>query len=386
MITVADIMSLPSIRHSELIAPCEGGGDRQVLNVGILDVGPDVNRYSAYMPDEFILTNQGFAVGDKELADESLLTMIGRNVAGIGIKTVYDPYVSERVRKASTRSGVPVFLYEGSYHEAVVYDALSAIHQDESDSEREGKIDSLIGDRSARTIRSALLEVAEATGSSLQCLAIARRSPEEDETSLHAALLSLRNLCAAHASAHDEIASEIACRYHDRLLIFVSRKVPPATGANGRDDIVEELRGFAQSVGPFVCGASEDVPLAEGDLAIRQALILVDKAIEQDESFVEWSDLGWRAFGAVAGEDRLFSRCCEFYQGRIVAADRKADLMATARAFMRLHGDVGAVAVELCQHPNTIRYRLKKLKSILGLDDATDRELVAFLGIVFLVD
>ena len=61
-----------------------------------------------------------------------------------------------------------------------------------------------------------------------------------------------------------------------------------------------------------------------------------------------------------------------------------ANSMKTAQTYANLHGDIGAVAEKLCQHPNTIRYRLKKIKDLLGLADISDRELASFLTVVFL--
>ena len=39
----------------------------------------------------------------------------------------------------------------------------------------------------------------------------------------------------------------------------------------------------------------------------------------------------------------------------------------------------------LFQHPNTVRYRLKKIKEVLAVQDATDRELAALLTLAYLV-
>ena len=58
--------------------------------------------------------------------------------------------------------------------------------------------------------------------------------------------------------------------------------------------------------------------------------------------------------------------------------------MQTARALADALGDVKAAADSLFQHPNTIRYRLKKIKAVLNLEYASDKELVAFLILTFL--
>ncbi|WP_278262032.1 PucR family transcriptional regulator [Nocardia sp. AG03] len=55
-----------------------------------------------------------------------------------------------------------------------------------------------------------------------------------------------------------------------------------------------------------------------------------------------------------------------------------ADLRATARAYLRAHGEVSAAAAALRIHPNTLRYRLRRIESVLGisLSDPADRLLL----------
>ena len=108
MVTVADIIALPAFTRVEPIAPCEGAERREVRNVGILDCPPDYNEYSVYKPGELILTNLGFAYGNPDLAEKSLLAMMRRDVAAIAIKTVYEPPISDAVRAASEAGGVPL--------------------------------------------------------------------------------------------------------------------------------------------------------------------------------------------------------------------------------------------------------------------------------------
>ncbi|WP_312884657.1 PucR family transcriptional regulator [Nocardia barduliensis] len=60
--------------------------------------------------------------------------------------------------------------------------------------------------------------------------------------------------------------------------------------------------------------------------------------------------------------------------------DRKhsANLRESAETYLREHGDVRAAAAALCVHPNTLRYRLRRVEDILGmnLDDPADRLLL----------
>ncbi|MGW6620469.1 PucR family transcriptional regulator [Nocardia sp. NPDC055002] len=55
-----------------------------------------------------------------------------------------------------------------------------------------------------------------------------------------------------------------------------------------------------------------------------------------------------------------------------------ADLRVSVQAYLRAHGEVRAAAVALRVHPNTLRYRLRRVEAILGIDmtDPEDRLLL----------
>ena len=50
----------------------------------------------------------------------------------------------------------------------------------------------------------------------------------------------------------------------------------------------------------------------------------------------------------------------------------------------RAYGDLRLAAEALHQHPNTVRYRLRKAKDVLGMPDSPDREFAFLLGLVYL--
>ena len=62
------------------------------------------------------------------------------------------------------------------------------------------------------------------------------------------------------------------------------------------------------------------------------------------------------------------------------ANGRGAEQVATLRAYLDAHGDVGRAAERLAVHPNTLRYRLRRIVEVTGLDlDDPDERLVTEL-------
>lgn len=379
MITVADILALPAFDNVELIVPCENAGSRAVHNVGILDCPPDYNRYSVYYPGELIVTNLGFANGDAKLAEESLVAMIERGVSAIAIKTVYDPPITERMRKASRESNVPVYLYEGSFHEMVAYQALDLIRRDEHESDRNEAIDGLLAGVSGETVRSAVYGIAGVTGAAMQCFAVMPR--KGDESSLYAVMGSVKAAVDAIASRFDEVESGFVCRYHHAVLVFLSY-----ASRSGESDAACALEREIEAAGSLCCGAGTRMPLCEGDLAIRQALACLREGADRGLSVLNWRDMGKTAFSEAASCDRMFSDVAEMYRAMLRDYDEEndAELLSTAKTLAEEFGDVKSTADALYQHPNTVRYRIKRIKAVLGMDDASDRELVVFLSLVFL--
>ena len=161
------------------------------------------------------------------------------------------------------------------------------------------------------------------------------------------------------------------CRYRDHILAFVSYG-----SASDEERAAAERRCIAVTSveGSLHCGVSEAVHLCDGDLAIRQ------------EQLARWSGLHLSAFASAARYDRLFMSASELYRSMLAGYDDEhgTELVRTAEALVNWHGDVKAIAEELHQHPNTVRYRMRKMKAVLGIPHEDDKVFINLLSLVFL--
>lgn len=382
MITVADILALPAFEWVQPIARCPGAEAREVCNVGILDCSPDKDDgYLSYIPGEFIVTNLGFARDDPELSEQSLLALIERGVSAIALKKAYAPIVNERVRAASEEAGVPLYFYNGAYHEVVAYQALDLIHRDKEQSSKGRILDSLLSSHDPQATRAALFELAGTTGSTVQCIAVAPRTL--DECSLYATLDALTAALADFKRDWDVVDAVFAFRHHGTLLAFVSYTQPPA-GVRSRSE--GDLIARVLAMGPVSLGVGEETPLSDGDMSVREALAALKTSQIEGGAIVRWADLHHDAFRAAACEGRLFWRTAALHRALLEEHDdaHATELSATCEAVARAYGDLRLAAEALHQHPNTVRYRLRKAKGVLGMTDSPDREFAFLLGLVFL--
>lgn len=383
VITVADILALPAFEQVQPLVLCEGAELREVHNVGILDCAPDKDGgYESYIPGEFIVTNLGFAHDDPELSERSLLVLIARGVSGIALKKAYRPIVSDRVRAASEAAGVPMYLYDGGYHEVVAYQALDLIRRDSEQSDKGRIMDGLLSGHDPHAARAALYELAGATGSTVQCIAASPKA--DDECSLYAMLDAMTVVLAEFKRDWDDVVEAVfAFRYHGALLALVSYAQPPA-GVRTRSESDLTMRLLA--AGQVHLGVGEETPLSDGDMSVREALAALKTAQVEGDRVVCWADLHHDAFRAAANEGRLFWRTAALHRALLEEHDdlHGTELAATAEAVARAYGDLRLAAEALHQHPNTVRYRLRKAKDVLGMPDSPDREFAFLLGLVYL--
>ena len=381
MITVADILALPSFENVSLVADCPGWEDRTVRNVGIVDCPPDYNEYGVYMPGELILTNMGFAYDDAALAERSLLALIKRGVSAIAVKRVYNAPISEKVKETSRVEGIPIFQYDGAYHERVAYESLELIKRDQEDADHAQAIGRLLDDHDADAVKNELHELMGATGASIQCFALAPRG--RDALSLYAARDTALFALKSVKREHPVVDSFGACRYGGLILAFVCYA---ETGTVVVDEARYRCEDLIACEGNLVCGEGMVQPLGEGDLSIRQAMAALEYARLDSERVVCWKDMGFAAFCEAARQDRLFLSVSLAYRKLLTAYDEEhgGELMRTAESLYRTSGDIKETAVLLFQHPNTIRYRIRKMKSLFGMEEELDKSFLTLLFLVFM--
>lgn len=380
MITVGDVMTMRAFDSIWLAAPCEGAREREVVGVGTLDHEPFTGRYDLFSEGEMIFTTLGFAELHPDLAEEALLALIERKVAAIAVKAVVLREVTPRVAAASAEAGVPVLFYEGRFMERVIADLMNLL-DDAAEWERVHLIDRILAPSDEQAVRSTFFTIAGVTGATIQCMAI--QAVTEDDASLRALQKVVEEVLVGYGERWDDVERTFVCRYRGMLLGFVSFKRPPLKAIAISD---ADLAKCIATAGPLVCGISQEVSLGEGDIAVRQAMAALQTAMADGVPITRWTILRFDAFRAAARTDRLYARSADLLRSVLFDydAEHDAELGKTAEAFAASYGEVRACAEALFQHPNTVRYRLKKIKEVLAMEEATDRELAALLFLVFL--
>ena len=131
--------------------------------------------------------------------------------------------------------------------------------------------------------------------------------------------------------------------------------------------------------GHCAAGLSEVLGADWADGAILEARGCGEAAKRMGRSVVSWGMLGPGAFRVARQNGRLLECACAAGLDRLAASDAE-----TGSNLVACGGDVNAAAERLCQHPNSVRNRVNRARAVLAMEDATDKQLFAYLSMIFL--
>jgi hypothetical protein len=151
--------------------------------------------------------------------------------------------------------------------------------------------------------------------------------------------------------------------YGGQLLVVVGGSGPHAASI---DQIAAGFPAGPVAVGPVVADLSEVV----GAVAEAQATLRAVPAWVQAPRPVASSQV--LAERVVLGDDNARRRLVEEVWTPLVAA--RGELLPTAAAYLEEGGAVEGTARRLFLHPNTVRYRLARIRQVVGRDLTVERE------------
>lgn len=370
VITPKDLVNLPVIKDVVVLASADAVRHRTVKEIAVMDAEPLTGDYDSFYPGDAVFTSLGFSGGDSALIDEALVCLINRDVACIFIKgsIPYEP--SERVVAASRRRRVPLIRYGAGLLEQIITDARGALAEDAQASRIEEQLRQLVDMRAACEVRRRFMDVTGLTGSRVQAAFFV---DEGDPLALSASRAQLsKNL--------SKVDPCLVVRFGEGLLALL---VADDLDSLEASDIEVLTAGFG---GHCAAGLSEVLGADWVDGAILEALGCGEAAKRMGRSVVSWDMLGPDAFRIARQNGRLFERACAAGLDRLGASDAEtgSNLFESMRVYVACGGDVNAAAERLCQHPNSVRNRVNRARAVLAMEDATDKQLFAYLSMIFL--
>lgn len=361
MIRVREALRLTPFQEFELQAG-GGGLENEITNVTMLDYETDARDYSAFQRGDFILSSLYFAKNDESLILEAFRALAVKGISGFAIKTVYYFTISEPLRRLAEAANIPIF----TFHTTSMEDIIIAVND-------------LMKERDQQVIYGRLLD--QLLDSPRDGSAAALLSHQLDER--------LRPFCAAayallrpgfenHPLPSRESARFVPLDergqhyslflYRGGVLLLLSCQSPPEEAAAG---LALRAKLQALRMTPQVCRVGIGLPCdtrKELDLCVEQSLFAARTAALWGRDVLSWSQLGSMQYLLPLLRSRTAVAAARRQAESLQGYDRRNStaLWDTLIAYVKNGGDFARTAQALYQHPNTVRYRIRKARQLWG--------------------
>lgn len=382
-VTVRDVMQTEQMRNFKLAAGAGGLGNR-VNHITILDfefARPDgsVTAEKYWSPEDFVVSSLQFAKNNESLILRAVKKLCAIGTSGLAINNVFSLRIDSEVLRFANTNNYPILLAADSrlYFEDIIISVSRLLGSVSDTGEAERKLHFIL--KSAAddaAVKKTALEINYAFQNAHFCAYFHYRNRKDLE--LLPALLS------AEAKRPKTVSGTSLVKYQDGFFhIFTTHQPKQIDRIEIMDRLCAEL-GLQKS--QFHIGLSEmHGHLSQLKTSLLQALYAAAFArVREDETgkIVDYGELGlYRAAFPFAA-----SPWAEAYREAMIApivdhdAGGKLRLLDFVLTYEAFRGDAGATASALDVHENTVRYRVGKVREILGFadDDPTFDEQLFF--------
>lgn len=366
MIRVRELLQLDAFAEFELIAGV-AGLDRSVTSFAVLDYEIEYGDFSAFIQGEFVLSSLLLMHGLADRAMNAVERLIGRGVAAIAVRVFDEAEVPHEMIDLCEQNDTALFVFRKAYVNDIFIAADNYARTREKHELAARKLSELLCRPGTGTSPASLIR--EIDPMLLPCCtaAFALCTAEGGEASQKPAM---QRLMERYSGAFGQ-CRRLFLPYENGVLLIISASEHKDAAAAAEAvqtsfaDIGLVRASYSVGVGSTASGYEEyALSIAEAMRAARAARIL-------GRDIMKFADAGVYRYIAAAAEDPCAARLCRQAAGALAEYDRanSTELLVTLTEYVKRRGDVRAAAEALFQHPNTVRYRLRKAASLIGIED-----------------
>lgn len=370
MVSVAELLELTLFDDFELISG-KDGLHNEINSIAILEYESYQKNYDVFSPGDFILTSLFFAKDDPELITEALLALMKRKVSGIAVKTMFFYELPKQVLRAAEKQNIPIFLFHKAYMEDLIISANELLKSKLQYLVFEEKVTSLI--ETAPTAHAVTAAAREINYHFLPFVTAVYLTPRKNSS--RNAISGYFNRLAYKRYRSKEMPQQYSyVKFRQGMLLLLSFEENHAFASHPEDilDIVRlQLQLVDISFSDFYIGIADSThPLSQLNVAISQSLTANRICQLRKNEYTFFSACGIYQLVTPLLFDASF---LESYQQKISALERydtkyTSNLLSTLETFVSCNGEIADTAKQIYQHPNTVRYRLKKISSLWSVD------------------
>lgn len=358
-ITVKDALQLERFQHFKLVAG-RNGLHRRIEKISLLDY-EILNRIEGqFLQNEFALSSLLGAKDDPSLILGSVKYLAQSGVSGLAVKNIYFDRLPDEVIEYADDCDFPIFIFDNSvFFEDIITDIRDVLRDLEKGTELEYQLNSMLGSNISDEAITALFHKTIGFSKSPFLVVYFKEHTGAANSDLFSVLERFRSIRS------DTIKGLF--RFNRGLLMVYE------TASCNETLYKADLAYLGINTGNYHIGKS-DVFDHGGSYktAVQQALWASRAACAECLGEMCYQEIGVYKLIIPFFESNLYEEFLQQTLQPIIDYDHKhgTELFETARLYIRNGGDIFKTAHNLFQHSNTIRYRINKVRSLLGLDSS----------------
>ena len=374
MITVTRALSYDVCSNFRLVAG-EKGLNNVVYVVGFFEWEEGEKIISSFIQGTFVLTTLSMFQQDIKKAEQSLKLMINNGVSGIAIKDIFFSDISDELKAYANSKRVPIFFFSETYINNIIYVLQNAIENQRKYSVAGTALSPLIKEELPEDKQIQRLEDINPNLEKGKMLSlyfsdtsniagdIAKTGNRYDE-----AIFEVESLLRGLKNYESMVYSFVNYQRGFFLFIHDSGGTPLGT-----EEFLRQFRKqapYSPNISDLFVGMCEAGQAEDVKKQLRRTIFANVKAILDEKHLCRFSELNmdYLIF------ENIESKAAKEYYDAAMAKIKEAEanhtpFMETLKAYSAYSGSVDMTAKELHQHRNTIRYRIEKVRSILGAED-----------------
>ncbi len=372
---VRELRSIETLHSLQLLAG-EGGLDNLMRDVVLLEYESLKQKTPNYYQEDFIVTTLFYAKDDTTLLLPTVERLIDLGAAGLAFKSVYYQALPPSVLELAEQRNFPIFVFDQLYMEDVILSISDYIRLRQEFSMFEEPIRSILsGSESSGNIQQLCSRMNPSRQKFMCGIYIHAVQPNHPWSSILQDALRMR-------TAQDLMTNYRFLQFRRGFFaIYNSAQSPDLESLAGQCGSL--LQALGCSTNQLSYGVSGIHQLTEDfDCVLREAFDALTAALLLNRNQVLFPTLGiyhmvfpmLRDKSARRRNDTLLSLLSDYDQD-----SGTGSLTQTLQTYIAHNYDIRRTAQVMGQHPNTIRYRMKKIGDLLDIPEHAE-EAMFLLG------
>lgn len=371
MVKVNEILNLDLFSNFRLINKNDGLS-KDVGNIVILEYESIINNYAGFCEGDFVISSLFFAKDNESLIREAFHHLVELNVAAIAVKTIFFDTIPDDVINMCNASNIPVFTFNNAYMEDLIVCVNDLLKGKQQYLIAEEHLNSIINTTpSKHTVEHTAYEINPHFSNNIVSAYITKKELTKDYNWVISCFNRLLYKKYQQLSSYNYSY----VKYKNGMVLIYSFK---------NEETIRDCAGIFLNIlkkldiNPelFHIGISSiHSSLSELNLCITESVNANMICHNKDIQYMYYDNCGFYKYIFAYNTNESFKILYNKIINIITEYDNQysSSLLDTLIAYVNNNGEINITAKTLFQHPNTVRYRIKKVKELLNdiVDEAS---------------